>query len=135
MQWTMPHRVLQAVAGLIGLIAITAFVMGVVNAPSRGRLPGEKAGSEGIVAPLEATDVTPLSQERIEGPAPPAPLTAEQKAKLEADKEAKAEADAAAKLAAVPATTPGTPAPAGPGPDRVGELLQNAMPPQEEPPH
>ena len=100
MQWSMPHRVLQVVAGLIVLIALTAFTLGAINALPRGRLPGEKSDGDSSAAPLEATDATPLSQERIEGPPPPAPLTDEQKAKLDADKEAKAEADAAAKLAA-----------------------------------
>ncbi len=134
MQWSMPHRVLQAVAGLIVLIALTSFVMGIVNAPGRGRLPGERAVKGDDAAPIVATEATPLSQERIEGPPPPTPLTDEQKAKLEADKEAKAEADAAAKAVPVGQTT-APPPPAPPAPDKVGEILQNATPPPEEPPH
>lgn len=135
MQWSMPHRVLQVVAGLIVLTALTAFVLGVVNAPGRGRLPGERVAKGEDAAPLEATEATPLSQERIEGPPPPAPLTDEQKAKLEADKAAKAEADAAqtSPLAsgaqAPPAVPPPLPA------DRLGDLLQKSAPPPEEPPH
>ena len=46
MQWSMPHRVLQVVAVLIGLVAVSAFAAGVVNAPSRGRMPGEKAAGQ-----------------------------------------------------------------------------------------
>lgn len=139
MQWSMPHRVLQVVAGLIALTALTAFVLGAVNAPGRGRLPGERAAKGEDAAPLEATEATPLSQERIEGPPPPVPLTAEQKAKLEADKAAKAaqaEADAAAQT---PPLAPGAQAPptAPPPPptDRLGDLLQKSAPPPEEPPH
>jgi hypothetical protein len=135
MQWSMPQPVLRVIAGLIGLIAITAFAMGIINAPSRGRMPGEKLPGETVAAPLEATEATPLSQERIEGPPPPAPLTDEQKAKIEADKEAKAEADAAAKLA-VEAAKPLPVPPPAPAQDRVGELLQNNNPPpSDDPPH
>ena len=134
MQWTMPLRTRQIVAGLIGLSAFTAFTLGIINAPSRGRLPGEKAAERGGAA-LEATEATPLSQERIEGPPPPVPLTEEQKAKLEADKLAKAEADAAAKQAGVAPGQAPVAAPPPAAPDRVGEILQNALPPPEEPPH
>jgi len=136
MQWSMPHRVLQVVAALIALVAVSAFTTGIINAPSRGRLPGEKDAGGGTAPALEATDATPLSQERIEGPPPPVPLTDEEKAKLEADKLAKAEAAAAAKLAAVTPSAPTAPAtPVAPAPDRVGDLLQNAVPAPEEPPH
>src|SRR5258705_13219445 len=96
MQWSMPHRVLQVVAGLVVLSALTSFTLGVINAPSRGRLPGEHLTGTAS-APIEATDATPLSQERIEGPPGAAELTPEEKAKLDADKKAKAEA---ARLAA-----------------------------------
>jgi hypothetical protein len=132
MQWSMPHRVLQVVATLIVLIALSAFTMGVVNAPQRGRLPGEKApGSQGA-APLAATDATPLSQERIEGTAP-RELTGEEKEKAQAEKEARQEAADAAKAAAatappgvvvpppVSATTPppSEPPPVAPTPDEA----------------
>lgn len=133
MQWTMPRRALQIVAALIGLAAIGSFAAGVVNAPQRGRLPGERtAGTPAVAAP--AAEATPLSQERIEGPPPPPELTPEEKAKLEAEKKAKAEAEAAAKaqaeaeaeLGEAPAPTlkPPPPAPAAPPPP----------PPAEEPP-
>ena len=46
MQWSMPHRVLQVVATLIVLVALSAFTLGVVNAPQRGRMPGEKGAGE-----------------------------------------------------------------------------------------
>jgi hypothetical protein len=137
MQWSMPPRVLQVVAGLIGLTALSAFTLGIVNAPSRGRLPGEGAdGATGSL--LQATEATPLSQERIEGPPEPVPLTPEEQAKLDEAKAAKAQAAAAARLAAAgvgPAPPSATAAPAaGPAPDRVGEILDNSPPP-EEPPH
>src|ERR1700754_3174045 len=139
MQWTMPHRVQQVVAGLLGLTAITAFTLGVINAPDRGRLPGERAdGASGAL--IQATEATPLSQERIEGPPEPTPLTPEQQAKLDEEKAAKAEAAAEARLAAagVKPVTPTTATPATPAPppqDRVGEILENAAPPPEEPLH
>jgi hypothetical protein len=134
MQWSMPHRVLQVVAGLIVLTALTAFVLGVVNAPGRGRLPGERAAKGEDAAPLEATEATPLSQERIEGPPPPAPLTDEQKAKLEADKAAKAAAAAAAQAPPIIAQAPPAVPPPPPA-DRLGDLLQKSAPPPEEAPH
>jgi hypothetical protein len=140
MQWSMPLRVQQVVAGLLGLTAVTAFTLGVINAPDRGRLPGERAdGASGAL--IQATEATPLSQERIEGPPEPTPLTPEQQAKLDADKAAKAEAAAEARLAAAgvhptaPSTAPTQAAPAAPQQDRVGELLENTLPPPEEPPH
>lgn len=138
MQWSMPHRVLQVVAALLGLAALGSFTLGVINAPERGRLPGE--GAHGAaVQPIQATEATPLSQERIEGPPAPPELTPEEKAQQEADRKAKAEAaklaaaeDAAAQAPAAPAAPV---APVAPQPDRVGDILQNAPPPQEEPPH
>ena len=136
MQWSMPHRVLQVVAGLIVLVAVSAFTLGVINAPQRGRMPGEKStsgGSDGA-APIVATEATPLSQERIEGPPPPPELTPEEKAQQQADREAKA----AAKLAAAGEATPA--GPAAPAPpklpaDKLGDIIQNTTPSQEEPPH
>jgi hypothetical protein len=131
MQWSMPYRVLQVVGGLLVLVALSAFTFGVVNAPQRGRMPGEKASGDGGPAPIQATEATPLSQERIEGPPPPPELTPEEKAKQEADKEARA----AAKLAASGAVPPPTLNVPAPPPDKVGEVLQTAPPPPEEPPH
>jgi hypothetical protein len=138
----MPHRVQQVVAGLLALTALTAFTLGVINAPDRGRLPGERAdgGSGAPSALIQATEATPLSQERIAGPPEPVPLTPEQQANLDEEKAAKAEAAAAARLEAAgvtrapppPAAAPAAPAAAQ---DRVGDLLENAAPPPEEPPH
>lgn len=135
--WSMPPRVLQVVAGLIGLVALSAFTLGIISAPQRGRLPGEAAG-DGSATVLQATEATPLSQERIEGPPPPPELTPEEKAKQEAEAKAKAEAEAAAKLAAaeaapVPTITPPPAAPAAPPADSVGDLLDSVTPPPEEP--
>lgn len=138
MQWTMPHRVLQIVASLIGLAAVSAFILGVVSAPQRGgRLPGAKApGAAGPATAIDATDATPLVDERIEGPPPPTPEEiAAAKAKEEEAARKKAEAEAEADrlaaeqaaldqaLGAVPPPTlrPVTP-PAG-----------NTPPPPEEP--
>jgi hypothetical protein len=136
-QWSMPPRALQVVAGLIGLIALSSFTLGIVTAPQRGRLPGQADGA-GAGPAIQATEATPLSQERIEGPPPPPELTPEEKAKLEAEKKAKDEAAAAAKLAAAEATPPigavtPTPTPATPPADSVGDLLDSVTPPPEEP--
>ncbi len=113
MQWTMPHRVLQVVAVLIVAAALGGFTLGVINGTQRGRLPGERpaGASSKTPAAVQAVEATPLSQERIEGPPPPTPLTPEEKAQADADKAAKAQADAA-KLAANGTATPATKAPA-----------------------
>jgi len=143
MQWTMPHRVLQVVAGLLVAIALSAFTLGVINGPQRGRLPGERAAgasSGPASAPaVQAVDATPLSQERIEGPPPATPLTPEEKAQADADKAAKAQADAA-KLAANGAAPAAAKAPAAaaasgaaPGPAAADKPAE--PPPAEEPPH
>jgi hypothetical protein len=134
MQWSMPHRVLQVVAGLIGLIAVSAFTLGVINAPNRGRLPGEKTQSDmpGAVAPVEATEAAPLSQERIEGPAPAPELTPEEKAQQEAAKLAKAQPDLTAKVPA--ASQPSAPPPPPP-PTPTLQTSEPGAPPAEEAPH
>ncbi|MDE2489028.1 MAG: hypothetical protein KGO51_16680 [Alphaproteobacteria bacterium] len=65
----MPRPVLQAVAALLVLGAAGSFIMGVIHAPARGRLPGERAPGEPVAAAvLNAPEATPLAQERIEGP-------------------------------------------------------------------
>jgi hypothetical protein len=120
MQWSMPHRVLQVVAGFIVLVAVGAFTLGVVNAPSRGRMPGEKFAGQAGAPALVATDATPLGADRIEGATQARELTPEEKEKLQADKEARQEADDAAKAAAAtapPGVTAAAPStPAGPAP-------------------
>ena len=135
MQWSMPHRVLQVVAGLIVLIAVSAFTLGVVNAPQRGRMPGEKVAGDAAAAPLAAADATPLSQDRIEGAAVARELTPEEKEKAEDEKEAKEEAADAAKAAAV-TSPPGinVPPPAPPAP--AGDAASQTVPPApDEAPH
>ncbi len=131
MQWSMPRPVLQVVAVLLGLIALGSLSLGIASAPSRGRLPGQGLSDPTAGAAIQATEATPLGDERIEGPPPPKPLTEEEKAKEEAE--------AAAKLAAADTEkalpTPKA-APAQPPADRVGDLLDSVTPPpQEEPPH
>lgn len=109
MIWTMPRPVLTVVALLIGGASLGAFILGVATAPPRGRLPGERL--DGVTGkPIEATDATPLVDERIQGAPEPTPLTEAEKAKLEADKKAKAEAAALARAEAENG------APAGPMP-------------------
>jgi len=117
MQWTMPHRVLQLVAGLIGLAAIGAFALGIMNAPQRGgRLPGEKAAGAGApaAAAIDATDATPLVDERIEGPPPPTPeeiAAAKAKEEEAARKKEEEEAAKAAEQAALQQALGNTPPP------------------------
>jgi len=132
MQWSMPHRVLQVVAALIVLVSVSAFTLGVVNAPLRGRMPGEKATGSADAAALVATDATPLSGDRIEGAAPARELTPEEKEKLEADKEAKEEADEEAKAAAATAP-PGAPGAAPSVPVAIPTEAPPAPSPDEAP--
>lgn len=108
MQWTMPHRVLQIVASLIALAAVSSLIAGILGAPQRaGRLPGEKApNSAGVGPSIEAQDATPLSNERIEGPPPPA---ANEEAK-NPTKEVEADADDSDDNEAPGNATPLTPA-------------------------
>jgi len=120
MNWTMPRPVLKLVAVLIGVVSLGAFTTGVLTAPPRGRLPGERL--DGVTGqPIEARDATPLVDERIQGAPEPVPLTEEEKARLEAEKLAKAEALALAKAEAEKG------APAGPG---GGASLPVAAPPE-----
>lgn len=133
MHWTMPHRVLQLVASLIVLAALTAFVLGLMSAPQRGgRLPGQKvAGAPAAsgAAPIEAAEATPLSQERIEGPPPAEEKPKEEEPPPEAANEA-APTDQAAGNA--PLIIPPPPAPAPPQP--ADQNAATAFPP-DEPPH
>lgn len=144
MQWTMPPRVLQIVAALISLAAVTAFVLGIVSAPQRGgRLPGERvAGQADAAAPIDAADATPLSGERIEGPPQPTPEELEAKAKAEAEAKAKAEAEAAAReaeaetAAAGNATATPLPAPSPSAPlSTPSDQTLGGPPAADEPPH
>src|SRR5690348_2377255 len=87
MSWSMPLPVLRIVAGILFVISIAAFTMGVVRAPERGRLPGERlqegGGATTAAAAAAAPEAQPLSQERIEGPPPAPELTDEEKAQAE----------------------------------------------------
>ena len=116
MNWSMPRQVRQGVAALLALACLVAFSVGVITAPSRGRLPGQ-APDGALGAALQAQEATPLSEERIEGAPEPAPLTEEQKAALEAEKKAREEAALLARAEAEKG------APAGP------EALVAAAPP------
>jgi hypothetical protein len=134
MQWTMPPRVLQVVGVLLCLVALSAFTLGVVNAPSRGRMPGERQAVAGGAASVVATEAVPLSADRIEGATSPRELTPEEKEKLEADREAKEEAAEEAKAAAATAppgasAAPGATVPTGPVPVEAPP----AAPPDEAP--
>lgn len=137
MQWTMPHRVLQIVASLIVLAAVSAFVMGILGAPQRGgRLPGMKAGgAEGSGAAIDAQDATPLSNERIEGPPPAANAAAkDEDSQTEAeagnsDDESAGNAPTAAPLIKPPSAKPAAPT------GNTPEQTLGGPPAADEPPH
>ena len=115
MSWSMPRPVVQWVGALLGVIALTSFTMGVINAPERGgRLPGERISGKaaGPAAAIIAPEATPLSQERIEGPPPPV------------EKPATNTTAAAGPLITVPPTNTPPPEEANPPPS-----------PEDEPPH
>jgi hypothetical protein len=140
MYWTMPHRVLQIVATMIVLAAITAFALGVLNAPQRGRLPGEKAASGAPAAAIDATDATPLVDQRLDGPPEPTPEELEAKAKAEEEAKAKAEAEAHERAAAEAAAAGNAPVLAVPRPPIAGNTATpdqtlGGPPAPDEPPH
>lgn len=124
MNWSMPRPVLQVVATALVAACLAAFALGAITAPSRGRLPGERAdGVAGEV--LQAQEATPLTDERIVGRTQDQEeLTPEEKAKLEEEKKAKAEAEALAKAEAEKG------APAGP---ESAPLIQPPPPVTAEP--
>ncbi|MGZ3377210.1 MAG: hypothetical protein ACXU8S_11485 [Phenylobacterium sp.] len=130
----MPRRVLQVVAVLIGLLSVSAFAAGIINAPSRGRMPGEKVGGQAGAAALVATDATPLGADRIEGATQARELTPEEKERLEAEKEAKEEADDAVKAAAATAP-PGVNVPAAPSSPAAIPSEAPPAPAPDEAPH
>jgi hypothetical protein len=137
MTWSMPPKTLKIVAALLVVLAVGAFGLGVANAPHRGRLPGEHTGAGSTAGALiNATEATPLGDDRIEGAPQPRELTDEEKAKALADREAKAEAEAAAKLVAAEGGAPKITVPSAGGGDRVGDLLDGVTPPpSDDPPH
>jgi len=71
--WSMPHKVLQIVAGLLGACCVGGFVLGIVNTPERGRLPGEAVGG-GEGSPMAATEARPLDDGELGPPKPPEPI-------------------------------------------------------------
>jgi len=133
MIWTMPRPVLHWVGGLLGLGALTAFVMGAINAAERGgRLPGERAPGQpaGAATAINATDATPLAQERIEAPAKPEPKPATNTDDSDDEDTAPQPTNvippAKALNATPPVVTPPTPA---------VNATPAAPPPEDEPPH
>lgn len=124
----MPRSILRVVAVIIGLCAVTGFVLGVRGAPERGRLPGQTATDTGAVG-IDAPDAKPLIEE-----IPPPPPPKEEK-KPEEVKKDEVDPNAPPTLAVPPA--PNAPAAKPPAAeDRVGDLLDGVTPPpQEDPPH
>lgn len=129
--WSMPQPVLKLVATLIAAGAVGAFALGVATAPDKSRLPGERRGEAAAGAPMEATDATPLGDERIQGAPPPRELTEEEKAKLEADKKAKEEAAAAKAAAELLAPSPAAPVAPTIAPVQPAEKAPPAQQPEE----
>jgi len=132
MNWSMPPRVLQIVAVLIGICAVGGFAAGLRTAVGRGGLPGEVSPG-GAGAALVATDARPV-EVLPPLPPPPEPIpdpVAEAKAKAEADaaKLALAQARAAERINPPRLVVPPPPA------DKVGDLLDAVTPqPAEDPP-
>jgi len=138
MNWSMPRPVLQVVAAGLMAACLGAFALGAITAPSRGRLPGERAdGAVGQV--LEAQDATPLADERIVGATQDKEeLTPEEQAALDAEKKAKAEAAALARAEAekgAPAGPESAPVITPVAPPATVEVAPAPPPPKvEEPP-
>lgn len=135
MEWTMPRPLVRGVAALLALGAAGAFAMGVINAPSRGRMPGERAPgvAAGPATAINATEATPLTEERIEAP----PKPAEKPATNTQDTDDSDEADTSAANATPPPTATTT-APAASATNATPTIMPpdtNPSPPQEEPPH
>lgn len=136
MSWTMPHRVLQIVATLIVLAAATSFTLGVLNAPQRGRLPGQKTSSAAAVAgqPVDAVDATPLAQARIEGPPPPPPKAEAKPNPEEQVEDEGSDEDQAGNTPTISLPPPGGNAFGAAAPP-LGNATGNATAPLDEPPH
>lgn len=128
MNWSMPRPVLQLVATGLGVVWLGAFALAALTAPPRGRLPGE--GPQGASAEiLQATEATPLVDERIAGAPEPEELTEEEKAALEAEKKAREEAAALAKAEAAKGAPAGPEALAPIPPPVVAKVEPTAPPP------
>jgi len=131
MNWTMPRPVLKVVAVVIGVASLGAFTAGIMTAPPRGRLPGERL--DGVTGqPIEARDATPLVDERIQGAPEPVALTDEEKARLDAEKRARAEALALAKVEADKGA-PAGPTPSAPAVAASPEKIEASQPPPPPP--
>jgi hypothetical protein len=135
MEWTMPRPVVQGIAALLALGAAGSFAMGVINAPERGRMPGERARGVAAapVAAINATEATPFTEERIEA----APKPAEKPATNTEAADDSDEADTAA-TNTTPPPTASTTAPVAAATNATPTILTpdtNPSPPQEEPPH
>ena len=139
--WSMPRSVLRVVAVIIGLCAVSGFVLGVRGAPEKARLPGEGAPGAAAGVQLQATDAKPLDDTAL-APPPPVVEKAEAEKKPEEKKPAADPLDLAADQAppmAVATAAPAKPAPPKPvtppaAEDRVGDLL-DGITPADEPPH
>lgn len=131
MNWSMPRPVLQIVATGLGVVWLGAFALAAFTAPPRSRLPGD--GPQGPGAQIiEATEATPLVDERLAGAPEPEELTAEEKAALEAEKKAKEEALALAKAEAAKGA-PAGPEALAPIPPPVVAKVEPAAPPPPPP--
>lgn len=132
MEWTMPRPVLHWVAGFLAVAALGSFIMGIVNAPERGgRLPGERvpgANAAAGASVINATDATPLAQERIESAPKPAPKASNTDETDEADTE-----PSATNVTPPAKATNATPAPALQ--TAAPPSATPATPPEDEPPH
>lgn len=127
MTWTMPRRVLQIVAVLIGLCAVGGFAMGLGSTPMRRAAPADE-GPAGNAPPLVAADARPINTEEVAPP--PEPEKPE-----EAPEEKKPVEKAPAPVEKAPVNQVETPAPQPPA-DRVGDLLDAVTPPpSDDPPH
>jgi hypothetical protein len=108
----------------------------VINAPQRGgRLPGERASAAAAGASsIDATDATPLSDERIEGAPPPAANAEDQDAGNTTEAEAGNSDEQEAPAAAQPEPQPQAPTPPAPGNAAPVQTL-GGPPAADEPPH
>jgi hypothetical protein len=136
--WSMPRSVLRVVAVLIAACAVGGFVMGLRNAPDRGRLPGEGPRATPGVA-IQAPDAEILDTD-VRPPPPPEKTPEELKAEADAKKaeqEARAALDAAKLVEPVkPTVEKAAPPPVAPPPeDKVGDLIDGLTPPPEQPPY
>jgi hypothetical protein len=131
--WSMPRSVLQVVAVIIGICAVSGFVLGLRGAPERARLPGESS-LDGKA--LNATDATPLEPAFIPPPPEPELQKVEEEKPEEAAEPAVAPADKqVADAAKAAAAAPRLAVPPPVQEDRVGDLIDGLTPPPEQPPY